>query len=372
MIGAYLAAHDASIAALGFTTVDGSTALAVVLAIVGAAVLVASVVLQRGGRSRRVHAAGRAAEAFQPADGVVEIAELREARGEPNAADPRFERYVGGRSHREDGAGTRVVASGAGPGLLRGRLVLASIFLGRDGVAWSDAEIAEAHRFLFKAGEWLERQAMDWGAPLNVALCRTYLALVDHGARAELALEVANEEYGRALFAPQETAGLLSACSTWARAEGFGDLGEFLGAMTNGVDAEQVVWLVHSRSAGRSERLSRHEPGLQGFRVAVCYAREEDAPAPLEGRIFLDPVTVTHEVLHAFGATDKYGTSLARFSKGDVSHFDVMRLDTERLGKLRIDPLTAREVGWYSGGEQPEAIKSRTRRTPRGANGGFR
>jgi hypothetical protein len=131
-----------------------------------------------------------------------------------------------------------------------------------------------------------------------------------------------------------------------------------------------VLWIIHSRSAGRSELISERETGVPGLSVAICYAREEDAPGPLEGRPYLDPVTVVHEVLHVFGASDKYGTSLARFPKGEVSHRDVMRLDREQLSKLRIDPLTAREIGWHGKGPLPESIKKRTRRAPGWANGG--
>jgi hypothetical protein len=57
---------------------------------------------------------------------------------------------------------------------------------------------------------------------------------------------------------------------------------------------------------------------------------------------------LTHEFLHLFGASDKYGTPLATFPRQSVTSRDIMRLDHDRLSRLRIDALTAREIGWIS------------------------
>ena len=55
---------------------------------------------------------------------------------------------------------------------------------------------------------------------------------------------------------------------------------------------------------------------------------------------------IAHEVLHLFGASDKYGVPLDSFRSGQVTHRDIMRMDARRLERLRVDPLTASEVGW--------------------------
>ncbi len=60
----------------------------------------------------------------------------------------------------------------------------------------------------------------------------------------------------------------------------------------------------------------------------------------------------------ALGATDKYGVPLSAYPSGAVTAHDVMRLDRTRLARLRVDPLTAVEVGWLSrlrGGQEEGA-----------------
>ena len=73
---------------------------------------------------------------------------------------------------------------------------------------------------------------------------------------------------------------------------------------------------------------------------------KKTSPSRWTGPPFTDPVTIVHEVLHLFGASDKYGVPLRSFAPKSVTHREVMRLDEESLIRLRIDPLTAREIGW--------------------------
>ncbi len=89
--------------------------------------------------------------------------------------------------------------------------------------------------------------------------------------------------------------------------------------------------------------------------LAVCYPRESSFPEPLTGSPRVDPVTVVHEMLHLFGATDKYGRSLRDFAPGSVSSREVMRLSETRLSRLRIDPSTAEEIGWVYQGKHRES-----------------
>jgi hypothetical protein len=111
-------------------------------------------------------------------------------------------------------------------------------------------------------------------------------------------------------------------------------------------DHDQTVWIVHHLRAGRSSAIEPDRFRYPGARVALCYARESTSSEPLVGLPFVDPVTLAHEILHLFGASDKYGTSLRSFPPGSVTSRDVMRLDETRLRRLRIDPLTSNEIGW--------------------------
>jgi hypothetical protein len=92
--------------------------------------------------------------------------------------------------------------------------------------------------------------------------------------------------------------------------------------------------------------------------LAVCYAREASFTEPVVRAPGPDPVTFVHELLHLFGATDKYGVPLSEFPPGAVTACDVMRLDRTRLARLHVDPLTAAEIGWVSrmrGGQEENA-----------------
>ncbi len=88
---------------------------------------------------------------------------------------------------------------------------------------------------------------------------------------------------------------------------------------------------------------------LIGVSLALCYAREANFPEPLHRPPYTDPVTVVHELLHLFGASDKYAVPLSSFPPGSVTSRDVMRLDSSRLERLRIDRATAAEIGWTTG-----------------------
>jgi hypothetical protein len=53
------------------------------------------------------------------------------------------------------------------------------------------------------------------------------------------------------------------------------------------------------------------------------------------------------DAIFGFGATDKYDVvSFEGFPAEAVTERDVMRLGYRRLKQLRIDPLTAAEIGW--------------------------
>ncbi len=80
--------------------------------------------------------------------------------------------------------------------------------------------------------------------------------------------------------------------------------------------------------------------------LAVIHAAETDLPGPLLGPPSVDPATIAHELLHLFGASDKYGRSLKDYAPGSVTPREIMRLTESRLARLQVDPLTASELLW--------------------------
>ena len=274
-----------------------------------------------------------------PADGRVEWAAVAGARGEPDPVDPRRRRFAG-----FDAAPGRRAPSAAPAGLL-GRVVVASLFVGRDGSSWGDREVAGAHRSLIRAGEWIEREAIRWGAAVNVAVVEVDF-VADDPIDEEVTISVVDEGAHSSMFQADASTRALASASRAASAIGVRDFATLADEMAARVEADSVVWLIHLRRAGRSHVVETAEAPTLDLRVAVCYAREAGFPEPLTGPPYPDPITFVHEMLHLFGARDKYGRSLGDFPPKSVTSRDVMRLDVESLARLRVDPLTASEIGW--------------------------
>jgi hypothetical protein len=283
----------------------------------------------------------------RPADGMVGITPMSGVQGEPNPVDPRFQRFV---TREPGGTQTRAIGDAAGTGApppLLGRIVLISVFLGRDGRSWSDTEIAQAHAALLRAGAWLEREAIRWSAPVNLDLAGTYFVADDHASQD---VEIAFSPLGE-IMQPFETHAVTKALTSASRAAaslGFADAVALIADVNPRVAADARVWLLHPRQAGHSLAVPRDETELAGVSLAVCYAREANFPEPLDRPPFTDPVTIVHELLHLFGARDKYGVSLRSFPPRSVTSREIMRLDESSLARSRIDPLTTREIGWTS------------------------
>jgi hypothetical protein len=232
---------------------------------------------------------------------------------------------------------------------LLGRVVLISVFIGRNGLAWSDGEIARAHAAILRAATWIEREAMRWNSAVNLDLAETYFVVDDLEAHeVEIGFFFKGEE-----MQPFETDAVtraLTSASRAARQMGFPDAAALFAEINSRVPADAHVWLLHPREAGHSLAVPLDETMLAGVSLAVCYAREANFAEPLDGPPFTDPVTVVHELLHLFGASDKYGVPVRSFPQRSVTHRDIMRLDETSLLRLRIDPLTAREIGWAGAG----------------------
>lgn len=278
-----------------------------------------------------------------PADGEVELVPISGARGEPNEQDPRFSSY---RSlEGEEATGPRPALGDMAPPPLLGKIAILSVFLGRDGCPWSDVEIAEAQAAILRAGRWIEREAIRWEAPVNVAVADTYFE-TDEDEADDVEMTFVPEGDG---VAPLEARAVTKALVDLTRAAsrlGFRDAAGWLGGINPRVEADVHVWLLHPRRAGRSLAIPLDRTELRGVSLAVCYAREANFPEPLVGFPFTDPVTIVHELMHLFGASDKYGVPLSSFPAKSVSSRDIMRLNELSLSRLRVDPRTAWEVGW--------------------------
>ena len=236
------------------------------------------------------------------------------------------------------------VLSATNPPLL-GRVALVSVFVGRDGRAWTDLEVSRCLEGLERVGLWIEREASRRDVPVNVSLVDTYFQVEDDVVdRVEVEFTPEGDDVG-----PMEANASTKAIAGASRAAallGFRDVADLLGRINARVQADSRVWLFHLRRAGRSLAIPASECDVSGVGLAVCFAREASFPEPLAGAGRLDTTTVAHEMLHLFGASDKYGVSLRSFPAGSVSARDIMRLNHDSLFRMTIDPLTASEIGW--------------------------
>ena len=294
--------------------------------------------------------ASRTLRDTRPPDGRVGLAVIRGVRSDPNPCDPPFRRFVGRESTGTDNQPAKIdprQGVRSAPPLL-GRVVLISVFLGRDGKGWTDAEIAQAHEAMRRAGAWIEREASAWHAPVNVDLAETYF-VADDEAPEDVEVKFAPRGEEVQPIEGQATVKALTALSRAAARLGFRDAVDLIAWANPRVEADARVWLLHPRRAGCSLAIPLDQTELKGVSLAVCYAREANFPEPLTKPPRVDPVTIAHEVLHLFGAEDKYGLPLRAFPDGTVGSRDIMRLNEMPLARYRIDPLTAREIGWAEG-----------------------
>jgi hypothetical protein len=268
----------------------------------------------------------------RPPDGVVPIVGLKGIQVTPNEVNPAIGAYLGIQTVSRS---RQVVRPARGGGSLLGRVGVFSLFVGRDGSSWSPREVAEAYESLAKMGRWVERDLAEETVVLATAL-DPYRTVVDE--------------------ADADVLGVASASRAAARL-GFADLADLIGSIDPRTDHDLTVWFVHLLRAGRSSAVGKDQFGFPGVGIALCYARDSAASEPLACRPYVDPATLAHEFLHLFGATDKYGTSLASFPARSVSERDIMRLGFERLGQLRIDAMSAAEIGWVD----PKQISQRER-----------
>jgi hypothetical protein len=290
------------------------------------------------GRVRPIPPAGA-----RMADGVVDIVPVAGVEGPVNPVNPRFRRFL--RFAERDAARTSAPGLSATTPPLLGRAVLISVFVGRDGMAWTDYEIARCHDALERVGRWIEREASSRDALINIGLADTYFQVEDNDVDpVEIAFAPEGGDVG-----PMEANAATKAVVMASRAAaqlGFEDVVDLIGRINLRVEGDSRVWLLHVRRAGRSLAILADECAVSGVGLAVCFSREASFPEPLVGLGRTDPTTVAHEVLHLYGASDKYGVALRSYPTGSVTSRDIMRLNHDSLLRMTIDPLTASEIGW--------------------------
>lgn len=278
---------------------------------------------------------------LRPPDGHFERAPIPGAVGIPNSFDPellRFERF-------EDEPPRPAAVDRPAAEALLGRVLVVSLFVGRFGRPWSDSEIAATFRALGRAAQWIEREALRWQATVNVDLAATYFAAEDPDSP-DVEVQFVPEGDHVGPFEAHADSKTIASASRAALALGFADIEAMMRAVGRRCQTDAVVWLVHLRAGGRSLAIPGRESPVPGVALAVCYAREASFPEPLDGPPFPDPATFAHEALHLFGATDKYREPLRTYPAGLVTRSDIMCLYEDRLSRLRVDRLTAREIGW--------------------------
>ncbi len=292
--------------------------------------------------------APQASASRRPAADTVKIIPVRGVETTPNLRTQKFHRYE--RRVPIDSADVADLPGhkwsiGRSSPALRGRWVIVSIFAGCDGRPWLDSEIAGRLDSLLYAQRWTTAEARRWGAKLELAILETYFSIqADTVEEVEIGFAPAGNE-----IAPAEARAIsraLAMMSQGAHQLGFRDGPDLVLDIESRLSGWHCSWMLHVRRAGPSMAIPLDLTELDGVSLAVCHAREASFTEPIVKLPAPDPVTFVHELLHLHGASDKYGVPLESFPPGIVSTYDVMRLDRNRLSELRVDPLTAAEIGW--------------------------
>jgi hypothetical protein len=211
---------------------------------------------------------------------------------------------------------------------------------------WTDGEIAEVFRALRVCSAWLARQASRYRVALDAGSDGLYYHTEDP-QEDEVPLGFRGEAGRVTLVSKAGAAHALAVASRWVSRVGFRDIVRFVGHVQRSVAADSWVVLFHPREAGRSFAIPAEISLHRCVELAVCYAQHAPLRGEVRGRIRPSPSTYAHELLHLFGATDKYDVvSLDDFPPGSVTERDIMRCSHYDLEHLRIDPLTAAEIGW--------------------------
>jgi hypothetical protein len=229
---------------------------------------------------------------------------------------------------------------------LADRVALVSFFVDRPESSWTDAEICEVLGAVEECARWISEQASGYGVGLEVFSDPLYYHASD--PREHLVPIGFQTAGGRTVPVEAESAAqCVALASYWPPRLGFADIVRFFGHIERSIDADSWAVLFHPREAGRSYALPAKLSLHPCVELVVCYPQHAVLRGEVEGPLRPSPAVYAHEVLHLFGASDKYDTiSLKDFPSRSVTDRDIMRCRNWRLKRLRIDPLTAAEIGW--------------------------
>lgn len=220
-------------------------------------------------------------------------------------------------------------ARDAGPAAtLSGRVVIAYLFVDPPGISrWSDSERLHAREVLTRVQHWYQAQAQVHGATAPEFVERVFQVPLGGG-------DLPMYSDGRST---RRAAKLLAANL------GHDSPGALLRSLARSENADQVMFMVHSPSDGRSFT-------MYCARRAFCDEEIAILLEPIKGHRW-DRVAyaVAHEGLHLFGADDLYDVRGAI----DYSPTDIMNYPSARLGHSEVGKLTAWAVGWRA--DQPDA-----------------
>ncbi len=285
---------------------------------------------------------------YAAADGVVGRITVRGAIGEPITTVPEFQRFHTWDSEAELEPEDSTNHAELPPGLF-GQVALVPIFLGVEAQRWHDRDLARILKTVIAASEWIEAQAIARQIPVNLDLSRTVFVWDETVAadRSDAMRAWGVEPDGSLHEFPEGVDRTLEHLRLALKGEGLGDPVAFAARLRNRINADVVLLVLVPDRLGRSYAMVDRPPlAIRGVSYIVCYP----GYAPLEdtrrGPVNLERATVAHEILHAFGAEDKYDRSLDDFPPGLVDRSEIMRMDSTRLKDLRIGPLTAMEIGW--------------------------
>ena len=219
------------------------------------------------------------------------------------------------------------------------------MFIGSDGRSWTDSEIARWTNSIERVARWMEQEADRYGAGVAVGVADTYFR-VEGDRTPEVDIGAAWEGAGVGLFEMNSITRSLTLMSRAAAQLGFHDSVDLVREVGARLDGAIPVWLLHLRRAGRSFAVPLDLTELDGVSLALCYARSDTFSSVLVRSPIPDAAMIAHEVLHLFGASDKYGVPLDSFRSGQVTHRDIMRMDAAPPRTASSRPAHRREVGW--------------------------
>ena len=204
--------------------------------------------------------------------------------------------------------------------------------------SWNDTLIRHFKDVqIAKAVEWLEAQAAQYGAPLDIQT-KYYHGTLDNGGKVQYPAAIAHQ--------PSEDDYDLLETVIGNMNEGVGD--QFYAKLRRDNGGEDVIFLCMVNKDGRSYARGHADPYSQILEYAVVYARNTDVPATdtLHQKTHNRASVVAHEVLHLFGAEEMYDPEGCNAIAVEKYLKDVMLWTESFINRNEITEFTAYCIGW--------------------------